>query len=258
MKTALFSFFGATISLALVLTLTQVGSAQVRSSSNYQLQSDSINVGGGLSSSTNYQQESSVGEIATGRSDSSNYSLRAGYQQMQEVYLSMTDAADVVMDTDLPGITGGTSNGSTTVTVITDSPAGYSLTIRASGTPAMQKSGGASIADHSYKLRPDYNFTVGGTGATFGFRGSGVDIQTLYLNNGAGGCGPLEGGTIDTFDKCWIGFGGSTERVFASGSNANHPSGATTTAYFRVGINSGAGVESGIYIATTTLTALPL
>jgi hypothetical protein len=44
----------------------------------------------------------------------------------------------------------------------------------------------------------------------------------------------------------------------AQGSGSNHPSGATTTLNFRVGVGSGSGALDGLYTATTTLTALPL
>jgi hypothetical protein len=84
------SFILTSVTTLILFFCLQLGFAQVRSSSNYQLQSDSINIGGGFSSSTSYIQESTVGEVATGISDSSSYSLRAGYQQMQEVYISMT------------------------------------------------------------------------------------------------------------------------------------------------------------------------
>ena len=72
----------ALIITPLVLMLFIVAQAQVMQSTNYQIQSDSINFGGGFSSSTNYALESTAGELATGESSSTNYSLKAGYQQM--------------------------------------------------------------------------------------------------------------------------------------------------------------------------------
>ncbi|MEM9336682.1 MAG: LamG domain-containing protein [Patescibacteria group bacterium] len=136
------------IGTLLVLAILSLSFAQVRTSSNYQIQSDSINIGGGLSSSTNFVQESTVGEIATGPSDSSTYQLRAGYQQMQEVFLSMTTPADVVMNPSLGGLTGGTSNGSTSVVVTTDSPSGYRLSIESENNPSMQSPEGGVIDDY--------------------------------------------------------------------------------------------------------------
>ena len=73
MKKSSFESVGIAALLAIALLIaTEVGLAQVRSSTNYQLQSDSINIGGGLSSSTNFVQESTVGEVATGVGTSTN------------------------------------------------------------------------------------------------------------------------------------------------------------------------------------------
>ncbi len=241
----------AAIATVLTLALLHVSFAQVRSSSNYQLQSDSINIGGGLATSTSYTQESTVSEVATGPSDSATYSLRAGYQQMQEVYLSLAVSGDVTMSPSLPGVTGGTSNGSTTFTVTTDSPAGYQLTLRAENDPAMQ-SGPYTIADYDAGPEPDFSFVTGSSDAHFGFTPEGVDIVQAWLDDG-GTCG-LDTG--DTSLACWDGLS-TIDRLIAQGGSS-HPTGATTTVHFRVGIGSGAGVTAGVYTATTTVTALPL
>lgn len=253
-------FFGTTtisslVISSLIMMSLSVAQAQVRSSSNFSLQSDSINVGGGLSSSTNFVQESTVGEVATGRSTSTAFSLQAGYQQMQEVYLSLSGGADIVMNPALPGLTGGESNGSTTFTVITDNSAGYELLIRAERDPAMQKADGSSVIDNypGPTVNLDYNFTYGAAEAVFGFTVEGEDIRTIFEDNGSS----CNVGTSNTPNSCWRLIRATSDR-FAINQNANHPSGATTTLKFRVGIGSGANVESGEYYATTTVTALPL
>jgi len=233
--------------------LVGVSSAQVRTSSNYQLQSDSINIGGGFSSSTNYVQESTVGEIATGPSDSSSYRLRAGYQQMQEVFVSISVGdSDFTLSPNIGGLSGGTSNGSTTFTVITDSPAGYQLTIEAENNPAMQK-GADTIADYSEGAEPDYSFVTGASDAHLGYTPEGVDIVQAFLNSGA----TCNAGSSDDSLACWAGLSITADTI-AEGAAANHPSGATTTVHFRVGVGSSAGVIAGLYTATTTVTALPL
>lgn len=228
--------------------------AQVRSSSNYQLQSDSINIGGGFSSSTNYVQESTVGEVATGESDSGGYSLKAGYQQMQEVFISMTTPPNVVMSPNLVGVGGGTSNGSTTVTVITDSSAGYELTIAAENDPSMQ-SGANTIADYiPATADPDYTFTTGNNDAHFAYSPSGVDVVQRFLDDGISDCNTS---STNTDLACWDGLSTTAETI-ASSPNSNHPAGATTTVNFRVGLGAGVVQVPGEYVATTTLTALPL
>jgi len=238
----------------LVIGLLDVSLAQVRSSPSYQLQSDSINVGGGLSTSSSYTQESTVGEVGTGPSDSTSYALRAGYQQMQEVFVSISTTGDVLMSPDLPGLTGGTSNGSTTVTVVTDSPSGYQLTIEAEGEPAMQRTTGSeSIADYDAGTDPDFSFLTSSNDAHFGFAPQGSDVVPAFLHDG----GACNSGSFSTAETCWQGLA-STTQVIAEGVGANHPTGATTTVHFRVGIGSTAGVVAGVYTATSTVTALPL
>lgn len=251
------SISSVTLSLiitVLILLCLQLSFAQVRSSTNYRLQSDSVNIGGGLSSSTNYTQESTAGEVATEQGGSTNYQLRAGYQQMQEVYLSLSSAGDVVLSPNIGGITGGTSNGSTTVTVITDSPAGYSLTIKGENSPAM-RSGANSIPDYNgVGANPDFSFITPTRGSAFGFSPVSVDTVQAFLDNGSNTCNT---GATNSLLSCWEGLT-TTAQVISSGSAANHPNGAITTINFRVGVASNAGVVSGLYVATSTLTALPL
>jgi len=139
----LISYLVSPIILIFVLAIPVYG--YVMESSGYRIQSDSLNVGGLRSESASYIQESTVGEIATGVSDSTSYSLKAGYQQMSEVFISMTAAADVTMSPDIGGITGGQSDGQTNVTVATDGAAGYELKIEAQTDPALQTA--ASVGD---------------------------------------------------------------------------------------------------------------
>jgi hypothetical protein len=248
----LFTTWQAAAVTILALVFLQVAGAQVMSSPSYRLTSDSVNIGGGFSTSSNYIQESTVGEIATGPSDSTSYGLRAGYQQMQQVFLSLSAPADVILSPDLGGLSGGEANGSTTVTVITDSPSGYQVTIRAASDPAMQRGDGPVIED--YVGGPDYDLLAGSGEAVFGFTVTGVDIIPEFTDTGATGCGG--GGSVETV-VCWDGLSTSA-RTIVTGSGGNQPSGATTTLHFRVGIDSDAVVSAGLYTATTTLTAYPL
>jgi len=253
-RSFLFSATYSIIITALMLSVLSVSVAQVRTSSNYSLESDSINIGGGLSSSTNFIQESTVGEVATGISSSTDFVLRAGYQQMQEVFLSLTPPDDVVMDTAIGGLTGGTSNGSTSFSVITDSPAGYVVTLFAEDNPAMQRTEGSeTIADYPASATPDFTFNVGGSDAYFGYTVEGANIADNFKDNGS----LCNVGSGDTVNSCWRSLSvGQVEVAREAGSN--HPAGVTTAVKFRVGIGSSAGVVAGTYVATSTLTALPL
>lgn len=226
--------------------------AQVMQSPSYGIESDSINFGGGLSNSGEYTLESSLGEVATGASDSATYALRAGYQQMQEVFISLTGLAAVTMSPTIPGVSGGVANGSTTATVVTDSPSGYSLTVESESAPAMV-SGANTLADYNTNSNPDYNFAVGINDAHFGFSPFGDDIIDRFKNNGTS-CGT--GTTISNLN-CWVG-ASTTPTVIAESPVANHPAGTDTRLNFRVGVGGAVNQAPGVYVATTTVTALPL
>jgi hypothetical protein len=172
---------------------------------------------------------------------------------MQEVFISLTPSADIVMSPTLGGVTGGTSNGSTTVTVLTDSPSGYELTIEASQSPAMQK-GADTIADYGPVGDPDFDFTTGASDSHFGYSPEGADVVQRFLDNGVDTCNT---DSDDTPLSCWDGLSTTAETI-ASNSSANHPDGATTTIRFRVGIGNSVNQSPGTYTATTTLTALSL
>lgn len=248
-----FAGVNALVLTSLVFLLLNVVGAQVRTSPSYQLQSDSVNFSGGLSSSSNYALESTAGEVATGDSDSASYKLRAGYQQMQEVFISMTTPDSVVMTPNILGITGGTANGSTSVMVLTDSPSGYELTISAANSPAMQK-GSDTIADYVPVANPDpdLSFLTSPTNAHFGFSPEGSDVVGRFRDNGL----LCNAGSGDTSLACWDGLG-IGNKVIARGL-ANQPGGATTTLNFRLVVGGSIIVPAGDYFATTTLTALPL
>jgi len=229
-------------------------SGQVRSSNIYQIQSDSINFGGGLSTSTSYSSESTFGEVATGVSTSTSYSLKAGYQQMQSVYLSLTGGVDVNMNPSIPGVTGGVANGSTTFTVVTDSPSGYKLTIESSATPAM-RDGVNVITDYlPTGAAPDRLFITDASDAQFGFSPHGVDVIGRFKDDGAI-CD--NGGTNNTVEECWDGLS-TTPTTIIQSSSPNQPNGATTTLYFRVGIGGSVNQPAGSYVATSTVTLLAL
>lgn len=247
------SFILAVCSLPLLVACFNVAIAQVMSSSNYQIQSDSINAGGGFSTSTSYQQESTVGELATGPSQSGSFKLKAGYQTMSGVYLALTGASAVNLTPSIPGVSGGTANGSTTVRVTTDSQAGYSLSIEAAASPAMQK-GIHSIPDYvPAGAAPDFTFTITAADAYFGYSPEGVDTVSRFRDNGAA-CAV---GVLNTSLACWDGLATSPETI-ARASSANHPAGATTSIRFRVGVGGAVAQPPGTYTATTTITAIAL
>lgn len=237
----------------LVFVSSNIGVAQVMQSDNYSIESDSINVGGGLSDSESYSLESTTGELATGSNDSETYALRAGYQQMQEVFISLTGLEAVALSPTIPGVSGGESNGSTSATVITDSPSGYSLSIRSEQSPAMV-SGANTIADYNTNATPDRLFAIGLTDAHFGFSPFGDDVVLRYQNDGSV-CGAVFAVSVDL--ECWSGLS-TSPTIIAENTNSNHPTGAATKINFRVGVGGSVIQPVGVYVATTTVTALPL
>lgn len=72
---------GLTASISTLLLVTAPVLAYVMSSTNYQIESDSINFGGGLGSSASYKLESSLGESGTGYLSSASYFGSMGYLQ---------------------------------------------------------------------------------------------------------------------------------------------------------------------------------
>lgn len=246
---ALLAFLGTPL---LILSVS-CAAAQVMQSTNYRIQQDSINFGGGLSTSTQYTLESTAGEVGTGDRNSANFKLRGGYQQLDTSFISISASPSVVMSPSIPGITGGTANGSTTATVTTDSPAGYSLSIVASESPAL-RSGSNTIADYvPAGASPDFTFTTTASDSHFGYSPSGADIVARFKDNGT----TCNTGGSDTALSCWDGLSTSSVMI-AQSAGPNVPAGTVTAVYFRVSVGSSVGQTSGTYTATTTLTALAL
>ena len=245
---------GLDFKYSIYATYTAVPEYSAMTSDNYTIQSDSINFGGGRASSTSYVIEDTLGEIATGMSTSSSYNLYAGYQQMYETYISMTSAADVTLTPAIGGVTGGTANGFTTVTVTTDSVAGYELSIKASSSSALS-SALDNFSDYTTASAgvPDFTFTIAATSSEFGFSPEGVDIYSKYKDNGS----LCNTGSGDTSDRCWESLS-TTYELISKSTTANHPNGVQTTIKFRAQSGSSHIQIAGSYTATTTITAIAL
>lgn len=226
------------------------------SSDSYRIQQDSINIGGTEdSTSTSYKLKDTAGEIATGKSSSDSYNLYAGYRQMNETYLSISSPANVTLTPAILGVTGGTGSSSAAWTIITDNPAGYSLTIKASSSPALV-SGAYSFADYTPAgANPDFTWSVASIDSEFGFTPEGDDIVQKFRDNGDDSCNVVSGG--DTANACWY-YASTTVQTIAQSTSANHPSGVATTVKFRATSGSSHVQVEGTYTATTTVTALTL
>ena len=186
--------------------------AYVMSSDNYRLEKDSINIGGTENgSSENYKLRDTLGEIGTGTSTSENFIMNAGYRQMDETYLAMAVADDINLSPNLGGLTGGQADGSGIWNVKTDSAAGYSLSLKASSTPALH-SGDNFLADYTPATpgTPDRVWNLDGANSEFGFSPYNALSQPAKFKNDASVC---SAGNTVTDGACWYGFSTSYETV---------------------------------------------
>jgi hypothetical protein len=246
--------YAATFCLFLLAALIWPLKAYMMSSANYRIDLDSVNMGGtDNSTSTTYRMSDTVGEIATGPSESATYKLRAGYRQMDEVFISVSMPDSVAMAPAIMAITGGTANGSGDITVKTDSPSGYQLSLKASAAPAMAY-GGANFGDYSPENPPvpDYAWSLDGANSEFGFTAQGSDAVQAFRSADLQCDQAL--GTADG-SHCWKGFSGTTGIAAALSENPNHPAGAVTTINYRAQVKSNGSQTPGDYTATVTATA---
>lgn len=248
------------LSTLLLICSSLTASAFVANSTNYRLQSDALNMGGELSSSTNYQIEDTAGEISTGVSSSDNYQILAGYQQMQEVSLSISSGEDIVMPT--LGLMQSTGIGNTTWTIVTDNSAGYSATVYATVSSACSDRDGEgaidalcntetgesfadiSVAKHLWNVSNEYAFGWSAYGDDV--TGHGTDTDCLA---GAD--------NVPSSSLLWQGFHSTTAYQIASSTARTGVEGTAVTMCVATEQNT-VWAPSGSYYATTTITVLAL
>ena len=162
---------------------------------------------------------------------------------------------DVLMDPAIPGLTGGTSNGSTTFAVSTNNPAGYNVTIQFANDDAMQYEGGTGfIPNLSDVIVVNFEDGVGANEAAFGLTIDGENIATEFIGDGST-CGSTGSGDGET---CWRLQGNATTPFTLVDSEDSTPSaGEAYDVYFRVLVNENPdpSLQLGMYTATATLTA---
>ncbi|MBI4136361.1 MAG: hypothetical protein HY481_02340 [Candidatus Vogelbacteria bacterium] len=226
--------------------------AAVASSTNYQIESDSLNFGGLLSTSPNYRLEDTLGEIATGNSSGTTYKIKAGYRAMLGSSISISAPSNLTLSS-IVSAPSGRSEGSVAWTVITDNEAGYTLAIKAATTPALKSNDGSdSFANYSPGSSvPDYTWSVAANASEFGFSPEGTDVASSYLDNGST-CGT---GSSETANRCWDGFLTNNKTIASRASN-NTPNGTVTTVQLRADITADRSQTVGNYSATLTATAL--
>ncbi len=234
------------------LILPALVDGQVRTSTNYQIERDSINIGGGLGTSTNYALESSVGEVATGRSTSTSYMIDAGYQQPENTYITISSPTDVSMSA-INGLIGGTSTSSVSWTVTTNNSAGYSVTTQASTAPALASPLDAFDDYVPIGSDPDFSWSIAASTAEFGYSVSGVHTVQRFKDDGA----VCNTGSGNVAEKCWDGFSVTPETI-AQSASANAPTGSVTTLELRAEAGADRLLTADDYSANITVTAVAL
>jgi hypothetical protein len=171
-----------------------------------------------------------------------------------------TTASNVIMSPTLGGITGGTSNGATSVAVKTNNLTGYNMTIMASTSSGMQGVASSTNFIPAYISTvpgvPDYTFSSETNSAGFGYAvnaTTSTDVAQLFRSAGSTPCNT---GAVTSSSACWL--AATTTAVTIINRSTPTPStGATTTLSFRVviGANPSPVIPNDTYVATTTLTA---
>ncbi len=234
--------------------------AYVMESGSYRIQSDSLNVGGGHWDSANYIFEDTIGEVASGPSASVSYKLKAGYQQMQEVYVSVSSPSDVLLTPSIGGVVGGLASGSAQWTIITDSSSGFDAKIRASTDPAMKQDDDYFFNNYTPVSAgsPDYNWaSPAASSAEFGFTvepETAADTATLFTDNGLDSCGV--GGNTNTSDKCWFNFDGISDVSIIHRTTRTDSDGENEVVKFRAESNE-KFLKEGYYDSYIIITVIP-
>ena len=142
--------------------------------------------------------------------------------------------------------------GTTTWTVSTNNILGYTLSVKASTTPAMQMASGTPIAD--YQTGAPNGWSVGANAAAFGFSGFGTDVPTATWGTGSS-CSAATSTPSGTL--LYKGFTTTTVTV-ANRASTTTPAGIPTTICYAAAQGTNFLIASGVYTATITATATSL
>ena len=222
--------------------------AYTMSSGGYRIESDSdLGTTGGTGSTTNYVFRDTMGEVSSGGSSSTLFKLKAGYQEMQEVFISVSSPADINLGS-IPGITGGTVNGTVYWNVNADGSAGFDMKLSAGTIPAMKLD--ASYYMDNYSTTPTLGWTVNSGEAKFGYTvipATTADAVASFKDNGAS-CGG--GGNAG---NCWAGFDSTNQTSVIHRTTRTDPAGETEGIKFQVQSNNKL-LKDGDYSAQITTT----
>lgn len=179
--------------------------------------------------------------------------------QVVSAEISITATATVSMSPAISGISGGTGDGSTTMTVITNNTGGFSMAVKADYAPAMTLGGANSavpaFADYTkVGTAPDYTWGVAVADSEFGFTvepETDANAVAAFLDNGTDTCGT---GAVETADKCWAPFTTTDYTVINRGTPTDS-GGEAEVLKFKAQSGASHFQQQGTYTATITVTA---
>lgn len=171
-----------------------------------------------------------------------------------------TLASNVTMSPSIGGITGGTSNGVTSVSVRTNDLAGYHMTLQASNSLGMQNVSSTTNYIPAYTTTtngvPDYAFNTAANGFAYTVTASTTSDVAQLFRTASPGSGPCNNAGLNTSSSaCWLG-ATSTAVTIINRTTPTAVSGATTTLSFEANLVANSMLPNGTYVATTTLTAI--
>jgi len=222
--------------------------AYVMSSGNYQIESDSsLSPMGGLGTSANYIFSDTMGQVSSGGSSSDLYKIKAGFQEMQQVSISVSSPGNTSLAPSIPGVSGGTADANTNWAIQTDNAAGFSMRVSALSKPALKLDPSTYFDD--YSTTPSV-WNIGSSAAKFGFTvvpADANDAALAFKDDGNGNCG-----TGIEVGHCWSGFNGSNTIAVINKQDRTSPSGENEQITFQAQSNK--LLESGDYSAQITVT----
>ncbi len=253
--------FALVLPIIFVFSLISKVWAQTSTSTNYKIQSSDINAGGTENqTSTNYRMSETIGGIATGISTSTLYSLKAGYRQMEDYYITLSSPSNVSLSPSISGMTGnlGTpSSGEVTWNVATDNPAGFSMSLKSSDSPALKLNSANYFSDYEPDASgtPDFEWSSPSSSeAYFGFTvepETSEDTVQLFKDDGA----DCNAGGNNTADRCWFSFNGSSDITVINRTGRTDKNGEDEKIKLQAESNEKM-LESGTYQTTITVTAV--
>jgi len=174
-------------------------------------------------------------------------------RQQVTAEISMTVASTTMaLSPAIAGLTGGTGNASTSVSIITNNVEGYTVTFQATsvGDSAMTgDTAGGKFGDYAATTAETWSSNSSGQASQYGF---GLTNGTLSSANGATGYG-----TCATVEACWAKAVTTTPKTIVSVTADTSAAGDSFYVKFRAHIpaNANPAVPEDWYTATSTLTA---